>query len=157
MLTTRGTPHLYYGTEILMKNFKNPSDAEVRQDFPGGWPDDKENKFLATQRTPKENEAFNFVKNLAHYRQGSSALQTGKLTQFLPQDGIYVYFRHDTNQSIMVIMSQNKDEKTLNTARFEERLKGFSTGKDIISGTTVSNLKEVKVSPMSIQVIELGH
>ncbi|WP_026995059.1 glycoside hydrolase family 13 protein [Flectobacillus major] len=157
LLTTRGTPHLYYGTEILMKNFKNPSDAEVRQDFPGGWPDDKENKFLATQRTPKENEAFNFVKNLAHYRQGSSALQTGKLTQFLPQDGIYVYFRHDTNQSIMVIMSQNKDEKTLNTARFEERLKGFSTGKDIISGTTVSNLKEVKVSPMSIQVIELGH
>ena len=36
LLTARGVPRLYYSTEILMKNFKNPTDAEVRRDFPGG-------------------------------------------------------------------------------------------------------------------------
>ena len=47
LLTERGIPHLYYGTEILMKNFKNPSDAMVREDFPGGFPGDQKNKFLS--------------------------------------------------------------------------------------------------------------
>ncbi len=65
LMTQRGIPQLYYGTEILMKNFKNPSDAEVRKDFPGGWKEDSVNKFLATGRTAKENEAFDFVKKLA--------------------------------------------------------------------------------------------
>ena len=68
LMTLRGIPHFYYGTEILMKNFKDPSDAEVRKDFPGGWKEDKINKFEASGRTEKENEAFSFVKNLANYR-----------------------------------------------------------------------------------------
>ena len=54
---------MYYGTEILMKNFKDPTDAEVRKDFPGGWLGDAANKFAAAGRTPRENEAFDFVKN----------------------------------------------------------------------------------------------
>ena len=32
LLTTRGTPSMYYGTEILMKNFKDPSDAIKKKD-----------------------------------------------------------------------------------------------------------------------------
>ena len=51
LLTERGIPHLYYGTEILMKNFKNPSDAMVREDFPGGFEGDPKNKFMASGRT----------------------------------------------------------------------------------------------------------
>ncbi|MCB0683565.1 MAG: alpha-amylase, partial [Saprospiraceae bacterium] len=34
LLTMRGIPSIYYGTEILMKNFKDP-DGKVREDFPG--------------------------------------------------------------------------------------------------------------------------
>jgi neopullulanase len=51
LLTERGIPQLYYGTEILMKNLKTPSDAMVREDFPGGFDGDPQNKFLATGRT----------------------------------------------------------------------------------------------------------
>ena len=39
LLTTRGIPSWYYGTEILMKNFKDPTDAEVHRNFPGGFAD----------------------------------------------------------------------------------------------------------------------
>lgn len=155
LLTQRGVPQLYYGTEVLMKNFKNPSDAEVRRDFPGGWPGDRENKFTAAGRNARENEAFNFVKKLAQYRKKSPALQTGQLTQFLPQDGMYVYFRHTDTQSVMVILNQSDAAKTLDTRRFSERLNGFTKGKNVLDDTVLNDLKQIKVAGMSVQVIEL--
>ncbi len=155
LLTSRGVPQLYYGTEVLMKNFKNPSDAEVRRDFPGGWAGDKDSKFVATGRTALENEAFNFTKKLARYRKTSAALQTGKLTQYLPQDGIYVYFRHQEEKSVMVVMSQNDQAKTLSTKRFAENLGGFASGKNVLDDSAVADLRQIAVPAMSVQVIEL--
>ncbi|PWK25138.1 glycosidase [Arcicella aurantiaca] len=155
LLTTRGVPHLYYGTENLTKNFKNPSDAEVRKDFEGGWADDKVNKFVASGRTEKENEAFEFVKKIANYRKNSEAITTGKLTQYLPQDGIYVYFRHTTDKTVMVIMSQSKEEKTLDTKRFAENIGGFSSAKNIMTDATISDLKSLKIPAMSFTLLEL--
>ena len=156
LLTTRGTPQLYYGTEILMKNFKNPSDAEVRRDFPGGWSNDPQNKFKASDRTSQENEAFDFVKKLAQYRKNTPALQTGKLVQYLPQQGIYVYFRQDAQKTIMVIMSQNDTDQTLTTKRFAESIGTFNKGKNILNDGMIGDLSVVSVRAMSVQVIELG-
>ena len=113
LMTLRGIPQFYYGTEILMKNFKDPSDAEVRRDFPGGWKEDKVNKFEASGRTEKENEAFNFVKNLANYRKSSEAISEGKFMQFVPQDGIYVYFRYTDEQIVMVVSNTNNVSKEI--------------------------------------------
>ncbi len=156
LLTTRGTPQLYYGTEILIKNYKNPSDAEVRRDFPGGWKEDAQNKFLAKDRTAQENEAFDFVKKLAQYRKGSTPLQTGKLTQYLPINGIYVYFRHNEQGSIMVIMSQNETEQTLTTQRFSDNLRTYSKAKNVLTDAVISDLGSLAVPAHSIQIIELG-
>lgn len=155
LLTTRGVPQLYYGTENLTKNFKNPSDAEVRKDFEGGWADDKVNKFLASGRTEKENEAFNFVKKLATYRKNSEALTTGKLTQYLPSDGIYVYFRHTNNKSVMVIMSQNKEAKNLDTNRFMENIQGYISAKNILTDESISDLKTLKIPANTFTILEL--
>lgn len=156
LLTARGVPQLYYGTEVLMKNFKNPSDAEVRRDFPGGWPGDAANKFLASGRSAQENEAFNFTKKLAQYRKTCSALQTGKLTQYIPYDGIYVFFRHDHQKSVMVVMSQSDKAQTLSTGRFVENLRGYTKGKNILDDSMVSDLSQLNVPAMSVQVIELS-
>jgi neopullulanase len=155
LLTTRGVPQLYYGTENLTKNFKNPSDAEVRKDFEGGFPEDKVNKFLASGRTEKENEAFNFVKKLANYRKSSEALTMGKLTQYLPQDGLYVYFRHTSDKTVMVIMSQNKEDKNLDTNRFMENINGFTFAKNVLSNALISDLKTLKVPANSFSILEL--
>ena len=154
LLTTRGVPHWYYGTENLTKNFKNPSDAEVRKDFEGGWADDKVNKFLASGRTEKENEAFNFVKTLANYRKNSEALTTGKLTQYLPYAGLYVYFRHTTNKTLMIVMSQNKEDKMLDMQRFAENLVGFTNAKSVLSDETIIDLKSIKIKANSFNLFE---
>ncbi len=155
LLTTRGVPQLYYGTEILMKNYKDPSDAEVRQDFPGGFAGDAKNKFNASDRTPTENEAFDFTKKLANYRKNSSALQTGKLVQYLPERGVYVYFRLDNQKPIMVIMNQNAEENKVNTKRFAENMAGFTKGKNVLTDAALADMTSISVPAMSIQVIEL--
>ena len=138
----------------LNKNFKNPSDAEVRKDFEGGWADDKVNKFLASGRTEKENEAFNFVKTLANYRKNSEALTTGKLTQYLPYAGLYVYFRHTTNKTLMIVMSQNKEDKMLDMQRFAENLVGFTNAKSVLSDETIIDLKSIKIKANSFNLFE---
>jgi neopullulanase len=155
LLTTRGIPQIYYGTEILMKNFKNPSDAEVRQDFPGGFKGDSLNKFVAANRTELENQAFNFVKKLAQYRKKSTPLQVGKLTHYLPQNGTYVYFRHTQDAVVMVIMSQNSKEVTLDMSRFQASLRGYAQGKNVMTEAILKDLKQITVPAMSIQIIEL--
>ena len=85
---------VYYGTEIGMKNFANP-DLLVRADFPGGWPGDTVNKFLPGGRNAWENEIFNFTKTLAHFRKQSPAIKTGNILHYVPEEGVYVYFRYN--------------------------------------------------------------
>lgn len=154
LLTMRGIPQLYYGDEVLMKNFKNPTDQDVRLDFPGGWAGDPNNKFNTAGRTPQENEAFNYVKTLANYRKNSSALTTGKTVQFIPQNGVYVYFRYDNRQTVMVISNTAKDEKKITIDRFAERTKGFTKFKNIITNTT-GDLKDFNLGSYQTAVYEL--
>ncbi|MEP6467632.1 MAG: alpha-amylase family glycosyl hydrolase [Parafilimonas sp.] len=155
LLTQRGIPQLYYGTEILMKNFKNPSDAEVRKDFPGGWPNDSTNKFLAGERTQQENDAYNFVKTLAHFRINSSALQTGKFMQYVPANGLYVYFRYDDKQTVMCVINTGKKEQSINFSDYAERTKGFSTAVNVMNNISQSTSSAINIGVNQSLVFEL--
>ncbi|GAB2786777.1 glycoside hydrolase family 13 protein [Hymenobacter latericoloratus] len=156
LLTTRGIPSMYYGTEILMKNFKNPTDAEVRKDFPGGWPGDPHNKFTAAGRTPQENEAFGFVQKLAQYRKSHPVLSSGKLMQYLPENGLYVFFRYDATGTVLVATNTTDKPATLPTARFSERLSGFSKARNVLTGETLSSLATLQLPAKTALVLELG-
>ncbi|MGY3054175.1 glycosidase [Pedobacter sp. UYEF25] len=156
LLTMRGIPQMYYGTEILMKNYSNP-DGLVRSDFPGGWKGDKQNAFTAAGRTEKENEAFNFVKTLANFRKRSEALQTGKLMHYLPKDEVYVYFRYNEGSpkgTVMVIVNGNEKEITLATDRFSERTAGITKAKNIVTGQLL-DFKNIQIPAHTTLVLEL--
>lgn len=154
LLTCRGIPQLYYGTEILMKGYSNP-DGLVRMDFPGGWPGDKSNKFTPQGRTKEEEEVFQWTKSLSQFRLQSSAIKTGKLTQFVPENGVYVYFRHDDKQTVMCIMNSNDKEITLSLPRFAEILKSYKTGKEVATGTVMPLGSEIKVKGKYVMVLDL--
>ena len=51
ILTTRGIPQLYYGTEIVMEGDKSKGDGFLREDFPGGWAGDTKNVFTGANLT----------------------------------------------------------------------------------------------------------
>ncbi|MDB5269672.1 MAG: alpha-amylase [Hymenobacter sp.] len=155
LLTTRGIPSMYYGTEILMKNFKDPTDAEVRRDFPGGWPGDKEDKFTAAGRSARENEAFDYVRKLATYRRDHKVLHDGKLMQYLPENGLYVYFRYDATGTVMVASNTSDKPATLPTARFVERMNGFTKARNVLTGESLSSIASLALPAKTAVVLEL--
>ncbi|HMP87462.1 MAG TPA: alpha-amylase family glycosyl hydrolase, partial [Lacibacter sp.] len=155
LLTCRGIPQMYYGNEILMTGFTSPNDGYVRQDFPGGWEGDPQNKFTPGGRTEKENAIFNYIRRLAQFRQGSSAIKTGRFMQFLPVDGVYVYFRYDAGQTVMCLMNTNDQLSTVNLARFEERMKGFTKAFDVEAGAEFALEAQIRLVPHSTLVLEL--
>jgi glycosidase len=156
LYTIRGVPQMYYGTEFLMKNFKNPTDAEVRKDFPGGFRTDVENKFSASGRNAQETEAFEFNKKILNYRKTSEALTKGKFMQFTPFDGgVYVYFRYTEKQTVMVVSNTKSTESIVPTANFAEIIKSAKSAKNIMTGETINDISNIKVPAMTALIIEL--
>ncbi len=154
VLTTRGIPQFYYGNEILMTGTTTP-DGKVRLDFKGGWPEDKVNKFTAAGRTEKENEAFNYVRKLATYRKNNEVLQTGKMMQFVPQDGVYVYFRYNADKTVMMLMNGEEKEVAVSTARFAERTSGFTQAVNVATDEVLADMSQIKIPAKTTLVLEL--
>ncbi len=157
LMTMRGIPMIYYGTEILLKGEGGAFGEAGRIDFPGGWQSDKTDKFNENGRTSLENEAFNYVKTLANYRKNTPALHSGKLMQFVPENGVYVYFRYDSEKTIMVIYSSNNKKSIVPTARYKERMAGFTSAKDVISGKVLSGIENIEVGANTSLILEMIH
>jgi glycosidase len=155
LLTCRGVPQMYYGTEILMAGATHPNDGYVRRDFPGGWSGDTQNKFTPEGRTATENEIHTLVTKLANFRLKSSAIKTGKFMQYVPQDGLYVYFRYDANQTIMCVMNTSDKPKDFNFSDYSERTRGFIKGTDVVSNKIFDAAVKHTVAPMQMLVLHL--
>jgi glycosidase len=154
LLTCRGIPELYYGDELGLKGFTTPNDGHVRQDFPGGWPSDSLNKFSIAGRNAQEEGIWRYIAKLASFRKASSALTTGKMMQYVPGDGVYVYFRYNNDQTIMVVMNTAKDKKNISPKKYSERTDGFSKMKNILTGE-VTGVDDFSLDAKASGVYEL--
>lgn len=154
LLTFRGIPQLYYGDEILMTGLTNP-DGNVRLDFKGGWPGDSQNKFTKEGRTEKEDNIFQYLKRFANFRKNSSAITTGKMMQYVPVDGVYVYFRYDNNQTVMCVMNTNNQSSTIDLSRFKEGIKDFTKAYDVATGNMFALQNKLTVGGKYLLVMEL--
>lgn len=152
LLTSRGIPQMYYGDEILMKGVTNP-DGWVRLDFPGGWPGDAKNAFTGNGLSADEQSVQSLIKKLANFRKTSPALSSGRLMQYIPDDGLYVYFRYTNNQTIMCVMNTADHEKVVKLDNYTERTKGFSSGKNVLTGETLADL--FTIPAMRMWIVEL--
>jgi glycosidase len=154
LTTVRGYPQIYYGTEMMIDG--TPGDYQGhRYDFPGGWAADKRNAFTAEGRTKDENEVFDYLKTLLHYRKVNPVLQNGKMKQFIPENGLYVFFRYNADKTVMVISNNGNQEKALSLARFNEMLNGKTTAKNIISGQQLPLQNSIAIPARSVQIYEV--
>lgn len=154
--TVRGIPQLYYGSEVGMRGEKNKGgDADIRRDFPGGWKSDKINAFNPSSQTSEQKEFYQFTQKLLNWRKGMDVIHTGRTKNFVPQNNIFVYFRYNEKESVMVILNNNEADQTIDVKHFAESLKGFSKGKDVISGREFSVNENFKIPAKSSMVIEL--
>lgn len=154
LLTERGIPQLYYGTEVLMKGISNP-DGWVRLDFPGGWEGDKKNAFTGKGLTDREKTVQELTKKLGNFRKNSSALKTGRLMHYVPEEGVYVYFRYDNEQTIMCVMNTSDNSRNIDFSRFAERTKGFTSARNVLTGETLRTADNVQTHGTEMLVLEL--
>jgi len=155
LATIRGIPQLYYGSEIGMAGNKDNGDADIRQDFPGGWEVDTNNAFIKEGRTQMQNDYFDFTSKLFNWRKNKAVIHFGKMTHYIPENNTYVYFRYNATDSVMVLLNNSTEIKTLKTDRFAENIGNYKTGKDIMTDEIIDLSKEITLEPKSVLILEL--
>jgi glycosidase len=155
LATVRGIPQLYYGSEIGMAGDKGKGDADIRQDFPGGWNGDANNAFTKQGRTAEQQKFFEFSSKLFTWRKSKEVIHSGKMTHYLPDNNVYVYFRHNDKETVMVIVNNAPDTQKINSTRFQENIKSFISGVDILSGKTIDLKNEITIEGKSALILEL--
>ena len=112
LLMGRGTPCLYYGTELGFDTRCEP-DGKVRQDFPGGWPEDGRNAFAAEGRTAEESVWFDHVHGLLNIRKAFPRAFQGGLEHFFPKRGVYGFSREQDDVRIVTLVNAANDTRPL--------------------------------------------
>ncbi|MDR0412347.1 MAG: glycoside hydrolase family 13 protein [Dysgonamonadaceae bacterium] len=157
ILTTRGIPQIYYGTEILMSGEKQEGDGNLRKDFPGGWAEDPVSAFTKEGRTDLQNEAWNFLQTLLQWRKNSRAVTEGSLIHYAPayDSECYVYARMDGGERVLVILNGSENVQSLDLQRYREVTGSFTSGKDILSGKIISLEDNIPIEGKGVYVLEL--
>lgn len=155
LLTSRGIPQIYYGTELLMHGTKKISDGHIRLDFPGGFPGDKTDAFTPQGRTTQQNEAWNYLSKLLRWRrdQANDVISKGSLKHFMPQNGIYAYERRLGDKRVVVMMNGNDTPLTTTMERTLEILPYGTTMTDLISGIPVTITEKMTFAPRQVMIL----
>ena len=153
--TVRGIPQIYYGTEILMGNKGTEDHGIIRTDYPGGWAKDKVNAFTGDGLTKEQKDAKAYLSKLFNWRKNAEVIHNGKLIHFAPKDNIYVYFRYNEHQKVMVILNKDANAKLLDVVEYQEVLKGSVSGKDVLTGKQFKNANTINVPAKTAMIIEI--
>jgi len=155
LMTTRGIPQIYYGTEILMDGEEHKGHGDIRKDFPGGWAEDENDAFSKEGRTAEQNDAFNFLRRLLNWRKSNATVQFGSLTHYIPENGVYVYFKEYNGNTVMVLLNNTSEAKKVDLSRFSESIGNFSKGRSVLTRLSWDDLNFIEVPAKSPLIIEL--
>jgi len=156
ILTIRGIPQVYYGTEVLIENSAKPGDhGLIRTDFPGGWEGDKANAFTGAGLSADQLRIQGYLKKLLNWRKGKKVIHDGSTLHFAPSNGTYVYFRYNKQEKVMVILNKNEKQTELSTGRFNEILKGHQQAVNVLTGEQLSLQEKITLPAKSATVWEI--
>ncbi|MDQ3039737.1 MAG: alpha-amylase family glycosyl hydrolase, partial [Pseudomonadota bacterium] len=154
--TVRGTPQFFYASEVLLAGPRERNDGELRADMPGGWSSDKANAFTGNGLSAAQRDAQDWLKRLLNWRKRTPVMHDGKLTHYAPEDGVYVYLRHDdTHKPVLVALNKNPDHVMLPLARFEEFLGGHASAIDVMRGRRVKLGNNLLLPSKSATILQL--
>ncbi|MGA4606275.1 glycoside hydrolase family 13 protein [Pseudoalteromonas maricaloris] len=157
LLTTRGIPQIYYGTEVLLDNTPSDDHGDIRIDFPGGFPEHKQDAKTGLGLNKSQQEMQAHLRQLLQLRKANPVLHKGKLVHFSPFDGIYAYARIQEEQQVLVLLNKSKQKQSVVLSRFGEFLKSVSQGKDLLTGQMIRLQDTIDVAPMSTTLLLLQH
>ncbi len=156
LLTTRGIPELYYGTEIGMRGGQD--HGTIRSDFPGGFPGDSLDAFTPSGRTARQDSMFQYVRSLLRLRKEHAALTRGSLVQFPAADDMYAYVRSWGNEKILVLANNGTNAKAFALSTLQTQLGSARTLKEVLNGGMISPgvASTVEIPGNSVKVYEFS-
>ncbi|MBK8484626.1 MAG: cyclomaltodextrinase N-terminal domain-containing protein [Saprospiraceae bacterium] len=156
LMTVRGIPGVYYGTEILMKNYSNP-DGKVREDFPGGWMGDTVNYFDENQLPSDRKMAFDFFVRISNYRKwNADFFKNASFHQILPKDGVYFCYRKTKKKTLLVFINTDSKDLTYKILNQIPTLKS-KKAKDIFTEEIETIENEIKIEANGLRILEVVH
>jgi hypothetical protein len=90
-----------------------------------------------------------------NWRKNKTVIHTGKLTHYLPDNNVYVYFRHNDTETVMVVINNAPDTQKINLTRFQENIKNFVSGTDVLNGKTFDFKNELSIEGKTSLILEL--
>ncbi|HEX8270044.1 MAG TPA: glycoside hydrolase family 13 protein [Flavobacterium sp.] len=155
LATVRGIPQIYYGSEIGMKGDKGKGDADIRYDFPGGWNGDTNNAFTTSGRTAEQQKYHDFTAKLFNWRKTNPAVHFGKMTHYLPENNVYVYFRQQDKNAVMVVVNNGTEKQLVKTDKYKQNIAGHQLAKEALTGTIFDLKTEISIEPKAALILEL--
>ncbi len=160
ILTTRGIPQVFYGTEIAMSNPKSSEHGEIRGDFPGGWKSDAKDAFNGKDLTVSEKSIQDFFRKILNWRKSADAIHHGKLLHFGPENsgsgnGVYVYFRYTDKSKVMVILNKNSEAREIDLTHYREILPENAKAANVLEGTQLTLGNALRLPAKSAQIFEI--
>jgi glycosidase len=156
ILTTRGIPQIFYGSEILMTHTEGDHHGYIRKNFPGGWEGDTKNAFNGEGFSKEEKEMQEFFKTLLQWRKNNPVIHDGRMIHYLPEDGVYVYGRFNDESRVLILLNKTSENKTLKTEHFKEIIGQYTKGKDVISGLSYKLDNKITIPKLTGLVLELN-
>lgn len=154
LYTVRGMPQLTWGTELLLKGYEWEGHGPMRADMPGGWPGDPVNAFETLGRNKQQQAAWELISRLAHWRQGKEVLHSGFTRHFIPENQVYVYFRFNASDTVMVMLNYADKEVTLDMMRFSEMVGKRRQGFDWVANRPVRWENTLTIPASTAMVVE---
>lgn len=156
LATLRGVPQIYAGDELLFLGNHAGGDGGKRIDFPGGWKGDSVDLFTGAGRNADQRMVFDHISRILNWRKGASAIHDGRMLHYLPVNDVYVYFRWNDRQRVMVIVNASAKEQVVDWGRFAEGLAGCTSGEEIVSGRKLKVGEEITLLPLTSMIVELA-
>ena len=75
--------------------------------------------------------------------------------QYIPVDGLYVYFRYDDKQTVMCVMNTDSTSKQIDFRKYAERITGFSKAIDVIGNNVYNTSDHPEIAAKEMWILEL--
>jgi hypothetical protein len=145
------------------------TDGNVRKDFPGGFPGDSHDCFSREGRTRAEQQMFQWLSRLLHWRQGNDVIINGRQTQFIPYEGVYVVARRAAaapqhsqraeqagrqRTTVLTVLNGTSKPAVMQVERYREVIGQASRARDVLTGRYYDLSKDVELRPRQSLVLE---
>lgn len=155
--TAPRVPQFYTGSELGWRGPDPRNDGVLRADFPGGFAGDARDAVTGQGLTDAERRMQGWLRRLLNWRKSQPLVHDGRLMQFMPHDGAYVYFRHDPARRgrVMVVLHKGSEPLALKLDRFADMVRPGQAARDVLDERRFTLGDTLALPPRSVTVLEV--